>query len=111
MLKGDPKQWVAKCDTMSAMADKLKELLERAQSWPQEAQEELVQTGLEIEEEYMQSKPSEGGRQRAWHRLERLFAHLRALNPRGQQRTPEEIRKEEEEIAEDIRMMRRQRHA
>jgi hypothetical protein len=28
-----------------------------------------------------------------------------------QQRTPEKIREQEEEVAEEIRMMRRQRHA
>src|SRR5437660_1506768 len=37
------------------MADKLKELLERAQTWPKEAQEELVSAGLEIEEQYVRS--------------------------------------------------------
>jgi hypothetical protein len=98
------------------MADKLKELLERAQGWPKEAQEELVSAGLEIEEQYVRSRsPSEheqeAARERAWHRLERLFARIRTLNPRARRRTPEEIRKEEEEIAEEIRMMRRQRHA
>jgi hypothetical protein len=36
---------------------------------------------------------------------------MRRLNPQAQRRTPEEIRKEEEEIAEDIKMMRRQTHA
>ncbi len=101
---------------MVAMADKLKELLERAQAWPEEAQEELVSAGLEIEQEYVHSKPrSEGeqkaARERAWFRLERLFARMRALNPRAQRRTADEIRKEEENIAEEIRMMRRQRHA
>jgi hypothetical protein len=98
------------------MADKLKELLERAQGWPKEAQEELVSAGLEIEEQYVRFRPRsedehEAARERAWARLERLFARMRTLNPQAQRRTPEEIRKEEEEIAEEIRMMRRQRHA
>jgi hypothetical protein len=101
---------------MVVMADKLKELLKRAQAWPKEAQEELVSAGLEIEEEYLHAKPRSPAdtaavRDRAWSRLERLFARMRALNPHAQRRTPEEIRKEEEEIAEEIRMMRRQRHA
>jgi hypothetical protein len=98
------------------MADKLKELLERAQAWPKQAQEELVSAGLEIEEKYVRSAPRSAdeetaARERAWCRLERLFARMRTLNPQAQRRTPEEIRKEEEEIAEEIRMMRRQRHA
>jgi hypothetical protein len=97
---------------MVVMAEKLKELLERAQSWPQEAQDELVHVGLEIEEEYMRSKLAGGeeARDRAWSRLERLFARLRYLNPQSQRRSSDDIRKEEEEIAEDIRGMRRQRH-
>ena len=98
------------------MADKLKELLERAQGWPKEAQEELVSAGLEIEEQYVRFRPrsegeQEAARERAWGRLERLFARMRALNPQAQRRTAEEIRKAEEDIAEEIRMMRRQRHA
>jgi hypothetical protein len=98
------------------MMDKLKELLERVQGWPKEAQEELVIAGLEIEEQYLHRTPlSEGEqepvREQAWIRLERLFARMRTLNPQAQRRTSEEIRKEEEEIAEEIRMMRRQRHA
>src|SRR5437868_817376 len=98
------------------MADKLKELLERAQTWPKEAQEELVSAGLEIEEQYVRSgrhseDEQEVARERAWARLERLFARMRSLNAQTRRRTPEEIRKEEEEIAEEIRMMRRQRHA
>ena len=31
------------------MTKKLKELLERAEGWPQEVQDELVQSGLELE--------------------------------------------------------------
>jgi hypothetical protein len=60
----------------------------------------------------MQPKPSDSdeARGRAWSRLERLFARIRALNPQSQRRTPAETRKEEEQIAEDIRMMRLQRH-
>ena len=101
---------------MKSMADKLKELLERAKTWPKEAQEELVSAGLEIEEQYVRSGPRSqdehnAARERAWARLDRLFARLRRLNPQVQQRTPEEIRQEEEEVAEEIRMMRRQRHA
>ncbi|HEY7246233.1 MAG TPA: hypothetical protein VH678_20360 [Xanthobacteraceae bacterium] len=98
------------------MTDKLKELLERAQTWPRQAQEELVSAGQEIEEQYMRSghrseDEQEAARERAWGRLERLFTRMRLLNPQAQRRTAEEIRKEEEEIAEEIRMMRRQRHA
>ncbi|HEY7301062.1 MAG TPA: hypothetical protein VH684_24495 [Xanthobacteraceae bacterium] len=98
------------------MVDKLKELLERAQTWPKEAQEELLSAGLEIESQYMRSRPrseheEEAARERAWGRIERLFARMRTLNPQAQRRTPEDIKKEEEEIAEEIRMMRRQRHA
>lgn len=101
---------------MTNMADRLKELLERAQAWPKEAQEELVHAGLEIEEEYVQSKPQSENqrfvaRERAWSRLERLFARLRSLNPQAGARSADEIRREEEAIAEDIRMMRRERHA
>jgi hypothetical protein len=98
------------------MADKLKELLERAQTWPKEAQEELVNAGLEIEKQYVRPGPrseheEDLARERAWGRLERLFARMRTLNPQAQRRTAEEIKKDEEEIAEEIRMMRRQRHA
>jgi hypothetical protein len=93
------------------MADELKELLERAQAWPKQAQGELVSAGLEIEEKYVRSGPHSADEERAWVRLERLFARMRSLNPQVQRRTPEEIRKEEEEIAEEIRMMRRRRHA
>lgn len=101
---------------MTSMADKLKELLERAQAWPEEAQEELVHAGMEIEEEYAQSRPQSedrrlAARERTWSRLERLFARLRALNPQTGARSTDEIRREEEAIAEDIRMMRRERHA
>ena len=98
------------------MADKLKDLRERAQTWPKEAQDELVCAGLEIEELYMRSgrrsqDEHNAARGRAWTRLERLFVRLRCLNPQVQHRTPEEIREQEEEVAEEIRMMRRQRHA
>ena len=98
------------------MADKLKELLERAQTWPMEAQDELVSAGFEIEEHYVRSghrsqDEHNAARGRAWTRLERLFVRLRCLNPQVQHRTPEEIREQEEEVAEEIRMMRRQRHA
>jgi hypothetical protein len=98
------------------VADKLKELLERAQTWPKQAKEELVSAALEIEEQYVRSGPrsegeQEAARERAWGRLEMLFARMRTLNPQAQRRTAEEIRKEEEEIAEEIRMMRHQRRA
>ena len=36
---------------MGSMAVKLKELLERAETWPEDAQQELVQLGAEIEGE------------------------------------------------------------
>jgi len=36
---------------MGSMTTKLKELLERAEAWPEAAQQELVQLGTEIEEE------------------------------------------------------------
>jgi hypothetical protein len=49
-------------------------------------------------------------RHHAWQRLEQLFEHIRARNPHSPQ-SPQEIREEEEKIAEDIRLMRRQRHA
>ena len=39
-------------DTMTAMNQKLKELMRRAESWPQDAQEELARLGLEIEAEW-----------------------------------------------------------
>ena len=66
------------------MADKLKELLERAQAWPKQAQEELVSAGLEIEEKYVRSGPrsvdeEKAAGERAWGRLERLFARMRTL--------------------------------
>jgi hypothetical protein len=98
------------------MANKLKKLLERAQSWPEEAQEELVSAALEIEEQYVgavgySEEEREAAQERAWARLERLFARMRRLNPQVQRRTPEEIRKDEEEIAEEIKMMRRQTYA
>ena len=98
------------------MPNKPKELLERAQSWPEEAQEELVSAALEIEEQYVggvgySEDEQEAVQERAWARLERLFARMRRLNPQVQGRTPEEIRKEEEEIAKEIKIMRRQTHA
>jgi hypothetical protein len=98
------------------MADKLKDLLERAQTWPKEAQDELVSAGLEIEEQYVRSgrrsqDERNAARERAWARLDRLFVRLRSLNPQVHHRTPEEIREEGEEVAEEITMMRRQRHA
>lgn len=34
---------------MASMSHKLKELMKRAETWPEEAQDELVQVGLEIE--------------------------------------------------------------
>ncbi|HZP21554.1 MAG TPA: hypothetical protein VFB16_15270 [Bauldia sp.] len=36
---------------MAAMTSKLKELVERAEAWPESAQAELVELGLEIEAE------------------------------------------------------------
>ena len=36
---------------MGSMTTKLKELLERAEAWPEDAQQELVQLGAEIEGE------------------------------------------------------------
>jgi hypothetical protein len=74
-----------------------------------------VKAALEIGEQYVRSGPRSDGEQEAaregrWARLERLFARLRSLNPQAQRRTPDEIRKEEEEIAEQIRVMRRQCH-
>lgn len=102
---------------MTDMANKLKKLLERAHAWPEEAQEEIVHAGLEIEAEYVQARTTSDDEQKAaargpaWARLERLFARMRTLNPQLQTRTTEEIKREEEEIAEDIRAMRRQRHA
>ena len=81
------------------MADELKDLLERAQTWPKEAQDELVSAGLEIEQQYVRSGPRSqdehsAARERAWARLERLFVRLRSLNPQLQQRTPEEMRQD-----------------
>jgi hypothetical protein len=72
-----------------------------------------VRAALEIEQEYVGSEHlSEeerraNQRHRAWKRLETLFGDMRARNPQAPQ-TPEEIREEEERIAEDIRVMRRQ---
>jgi hypothetical protein len=93
------------------MADELKDLLERAQTWPKEAQDELLSAGLDIEEQYMRSGPRSqdehnAARERAWARLDRLFVRLRSLNPQVQRRTPAEIREQGEKIAEEIRMMR-----
>ena len=84
-------------DTMGQMANKLKELLERAQARPEEAQEELVHAGLEIEEEYMHTKPASAKnrraaeRKRAWQHIKQLRSQIRPLQPEHNAGIEEEI--------------------
>jgi hypothetical protein len=102
---------------VSHVSKALEDIVKRAEAWPREAQEELVRVAHEIEDEYMDSQnlPDDESRararRRAWARLDQLFARMRALNTNAPQ-SPEEIREEEERIAEEVQLMRRQkRHA
>jgi hypothetical protein len=101
------------------MSKELKDIVKRAEAWPKKAQDELVRAAEDIEKAVSGhrarrprlTRPSPRARAQAWKQLEALFARLKASNPQLPQ-SPDEIRTEEEEIAEDIRLMRRrQRHA
>lgn len=86
------------------MDHKLRELLERAQAWPKEAQEHLVNAGLEIEKGYLQAKPMPAEercvarRQWAWQRIETLRARIHRHQPDDNPNIEEEIGKAVKEV-------------
>jgi len=92
------------------MTTKRQNLIDRVASLPEGLLDEVEESLDEIEQVHAGREGNAARRQRAWQRLEKLFAGMRARNPLSPQ-SPEEIREEEEKIAEDIRLMRRQRHA
>lgn len=68
------------------MSKKLKELMQRAEHWPEQAQEELVQLGEEIEEEL------QGGEYEATREELRAIDEAIAQIERGEVATEAEIR-------------------
>jgi len=44
-----------RCDILVVMTNKLKELIVRAETWPEEAQEELVRSAFDIEMRYLRA--------------------------------------------------------
>jgi hypothetical protein len=92
------------------MTTKRKDLIDRVASLPEDLLDEVEERLDEIEQMHAGHESNAARRHHAWQRLEQLFARMRANNPEAP-RSPEEIRAEEEEIAEEIRLTRRQRHA
>jgi len=92
------------------MTAKRKDLIDRVASLPEDLLDEVEESLDEIEQMHAGRESNPGRRHRAWQMLEQLFERMRARNPHAPQ-SPEEIREEEEKIAEEIRLMRRQRHA
>jgi plasmid stabilization system protein ParE len=92
------------------MTTKRQHLIDRVASLPENLLDEVEESLDEIEHDHTGQDSSATRRHRAWQRLEQLFARLRARNPQAPH-SPEEIRQEEEQIAEEIRLMRRQQHA
>ena len=92
------------------MTTKRKNLIDRVASLPEDLLDEVEESLDEIEQVHAGHGSKAARRDRAWQRLDELFARLRERNPHRPQ-SPEEIREEEEKIAEDIRLMRQKRHA
>jgi len=92
------------------MSTKRQHLIDRVASLPEDLLDEVGESLDAIEHEHVGHDCAAARRHRAWQRLEQLFARIRARNPEAPH-SPEEIRAEEEEIAEEIRLMRRRRHA
>jgi hypothetical protein len=92
------------------MTTKRKNLIDRVASLSEDLLDEVGESLDEIEQGHAGHGSKAARRHRAWQRLEELFERLRERNPHSP-RSPEEIRGEEEKIAEDIRLMRRKRHA
>jgi hypothetical protein len=92
------------------MSTKRQHLIDRLASLPEDLLDEVEEHLDDIEDERASRESGAARRRRASQRLEALFERLRAHNPQGA-RSPDEIRQEEEEIAEEIRLMRhQQRH-
>jgi hypothetical protein len=93
------------------MTPKRKNLIDRLASFPENLLDEVEESLDQIARGHAGYETSAARRHRAWEGLQQLFERLRTRNPHTP-RSPEEIREEEERIAEDIsQMRRRQRHA
>lgn len=73
---------------MADMSNKLKEVMERAASLPEDVQDEIAEAILGAEEEFMHSKPVNSQerralRKRAGQRLAELRSRIRHLQPEG----------------------------
>jgi hypothetical protein len=92
------------------MTPKRKNLIDRLASFPESLLDEVEESLDEIARGHVGHDSNAARRHRAWGGLQQLFERLRTRNPDTAQ-SPEEIREEEERIAEDISLMRRrQRH-
>ena len=79
-------------------------------SLPEDLLDEVEESLDEIEHKHVGPQSTAARRHLAWKRLAQLFERMRVRNPHAPH-SPEEIREEEEKITEEIRLMRRQRHA
>jgi len=96
---------------MTVMTKLLKELMESTQVWPEEAQDQAVESLLAIKEEYVGPlSPEERratGRHRAWKRIEEVTSRVKDLEPNPN----EDMTAKEEDIAEMVKEYRRSKHA